>query len=81
MATRIVTSVGSTDPDTVGCSIDYRVSEDFDRAMDLVVPLEQPSSALAAREAMIFNLIEDDENHERRVFIRPETVVLVEEIV
>lgn len=76
MPSRITVSIAETDADKIGATIAREVEEDFDRAMDLVVPLEQPSSALQARENLTFHNSEDG----KRMFVRPEAVAMVEEL-
>lgn len=73
MATRITTSVGSTE--NPGASIAVEVAEDFDRVMDLIIPLQQPSSALEARTN---NLLHDTNG--KRVFIDRGAICIVEEL-
>lgn len=72
MATRII--MGVSDTKEAGVSAQRLVEESFDRVMDLIMPLEQPSSALQAREALTLHAEGGD-----RIYVRPEAVVLIEE--
>lgn len=76
MATRIILAISpvATDEESKGGSASYNVEEPFDQALDLVVPLQAPSSALEARQKLVFNKTAGG-----RVFVRPETVVVIEE--
>lgn len=74
MATKITTSVGSAE--NPGASIEQIIEEDFDQAMELMIPLKQASSALEARENLTMTKRVDG----RRICIRPEVVAVVEEL-
>lgn len=60
--------------DEPGASRIVVVREPFDRVLDLVVPLSGLSSGLEARERLVLTSTDG-----RRVLVRPEHVVLVEE--
>lgn len=70
MATRLTLSVAGDEP---GVSKVVDVDESFDRCLDLVIPLEQPSSALQARERVTLTQAGS------RIFVRPEVVAVIEE--
>lgn len=69
MSTRIVCGVG--DPETDKSMI-VDVAEGFDRVMDLIIPVNNPSSAIEARANMVLNQVEGG-----RVWVRPEMVAAI----
>lgn len=73
MSTRITLSVSSTE--SPGASAQVAVSEDFDRVLNLIVPINQPASALEARENLTLHSAEDG----ARIMIRPEAITWIEE--
>lgn len=54
----------------------YEVVEPFDRCLDLIYPLAQPSSALEGRSLLTFTLVDGG----GRILIRPEAVAVIEEV-
>lgn len=72
MSTRIMCSVG--DPET-GNSRVVEVEEGFDQVLELVIPLQQASSALEARQKLTLTRVDGG----GRVFVRPEVVATIEE--
>lgn len=74
MPTQITVAVA--DPEDAGKSMRVEVVEDFDTAVGLLIPMSQPSSALEARAALTLTRVDGG-----RLVVRPEHVVMVEELV
>lgn len=73
MTTRINLSVAG--PENPGASAVVVVQEDFDRVLNLLVPLNQPASALEARENMTLHSAVDG----ARILIQPRDITFIEE--
>lgn len=72
MITRIL--VGVSDSTGEG-SREIFVVDDFDRVLNIPVPLEQPSSALAARQSLTLRKTDGG-----RIFLQPNTITSIEEV-
>jgi hypothetical protein len=73
MPTRINLSVaGREDP---GTSAHVVVQEDYDRVLNCIMPINQPASALEARENLTLHAEEDG----ARIWLSPSIVAWIEE--
>lgn len=72
MITRILTTLQDS---TGEGSREVFVKETYDRVLNITVPLEQPASALAARESLTLTKTDGG-----RIFLAPPTIASIEEV-